>query len=106
MPIDGDGPWARRRGSGNFEGLRIPFFAKVRFLPSPTSSDVESRWNPPATDGVFLGYKLNPGADWSLKEFYVVSLSDFAGKCLHRNARALDVKVHVQTVRRVEAPTD
>ena len=71
---DTDHAWARRHGAGNFEGLRIPFFAKVRFLPSPTSADIESRWHPPAVDGVFLGYKLNPGADWSLKEFYVAHL--------------------------------
>ena len=103
---DGDSPWARRHQAANYEGLRIPFFAKVRFLPSPTSTNMESRWNPPPVDGVFLGWKLNPGADASLGEYYVIALSDFAGKCLHRNARALDMKVHVQTVRVISEPVE
>ena len=56
----------------------------------------EPRWS-----GVFLGWKLNPGANWNLHAYYVVAVSEFAGKCLHWNVRALDTKVHVQTVQRI-----
>ena len=34
----------------------------------------------------------------------MVALFDFAGKCLHSNARALDSKVHIQTVLEIVPP--
>ena len=42
--VKGDSAWNKRTGKGHFTGPRIPFFHRIQFFPSPTSTNVESRW--------------------------------------------------------------
>ena len=81
-----------------FEGLRIPFGHYVEFKPSPTSQVVEGRWDGRGHAGIFLGYVLNSGANFSKKTYLVARLSDFLGRNFHRRAYAEHVRVHIQEV--------
>ena len=70
----------------------------MEFKPSPTSQAIEGRWDGRAHAGVFLGYVLNSGANFSKKTYLVARLSDFVGRNFHRRAYAEHVRVHVQAV--------
>ena len=78
--------------------MSIPFGCRVFFKSSPISARQPSKFEGDAAAGVFLGYVLDPGGKWS-GEYYVVDLSAFAGKPLHRATPAAKLKVHVQRVR-------
>ena len=87
-----------RQHGAHFAGMSIPFGCRVFFKSSPISARQPSKFEGDAAAGVFLGYVLDPGGKWS-GEYYVVDLSAFAGKPLHRATPAAKLKVHVQRVR-------
>ena len=73
---------------GEFNGLKIPFGARVWFKPSDTRpGDVPGKWEPDALEGVFGGYEMAPGYAWS-KRYLVWAVSDFDGLKLRKNIRA------------------
>jgi len=96
--VEGDSPWNRRHGQGNFKGPRIPFGAQVIFRQSPTVKERKHKFEPDGKPGVFLGYVVQPGGLWK-GEFYVAPLQQFVGVSLHRRAPGKDTCVQVQRVR-------
>ena len=65
--------WFQKTG-WDFNGLEIPLGAAIDYLP-PKSRHVE-KMNKTTIEGVFLGWKINPGAKWGKKNF-VAPLSEF-----------------------------
>ena len=75
----GTSPWIMRYGH-DFPGKRIPFGAKVRYLPNPTNVlDVENQgWHSPTwIDGVFVYWPLESG-EWHGK-YVVIPEEDLVG---------------------------
>ncbi len=104
----GDSAFNRRHeGKNHFQDLIggefIPVGALVTFKPSPMSTDSQHKMDSRGVSGVFLRYVLQTGATYQ-GQMEVVALSEFVGKALHRHARALNRKVHVQTVEEVSLP--
>ena len=58
---NGDSAWNRRHKKGHFQGKIIPFGALVDFRQNKRRDDRMPKAAPDATEGIFLGYKLNPG---------------------------------------------
>ena len=65
--------WFQRTGQ-DFNGLEIPLGAAIDYLP-PKSWHVE-KIDKNTIEGVFLGWKINPGAKWE-KDYIVAPLSEF-----------------------------
>jgi len=64
FPIaDRPSPYERRFNQGPFPGLRVPFFARVRFkqLPTIEKSAKTHRVGPSRVWGVFIGWSVEPG---------------------------------------------
>ena len=57
-----------------FEGLRIPLGAAIDYLPPPSWKT--EKMDKTTIEGVFLGWKLNPGAKYE-RDYYVAPLSEF-----------------------------
>ena len=66
-------PYSLRRSEA-FPGIKIPFGAKVFYLPAEQRSklDPRVRW------GVFVGYRLKPGRRWS-GEYLGIDLGRLVG---------------------------
>ena len=79
-------------------GLAIPLGAKVDYLPSDTFAMEKYKFEGRHRVGVFMGYVLSSGANWSKRTYRVVDLSDFLTCNLHRRATVEHVKVHIQEV--------
>ena len=60
----------------DFDGLCIPFGARVAFLPTETHGDTTSTWDTSGNIGVFAGYDLSTGYRWSGR-YLVWDLADF-----------------------------
>ena len=57
-------PWELRFGE-MFEGMAIPFGAKVLFWNNPNRADnTAGKLSPTSVEGVFLGYHVQPGHKW------------------------------------------
>ena len=84
-----------------FPGLKIPFFAKVRYQPSSTYARPPQRYEPPTRVGVFVGWVLNTGLSWRKATYRVIDLADFIGCNLHRRAQRQHLKVHFQEVSKI-----
>ena len=95
------GAWKRMHGH-DFPGLRIPFFSKVTYMPSPIYQRATQRYEPPTRVGVFVGWVLNSGLNWRKATYRVIDLADFIGCNLHRRARCQHLKVHFQEVSKIE----
>ncbi len=61
--VNGDSAWNKRHTKGRFKGMQFPFGALVDFMPQPDVR-VESM-GPKTLPGVFIGYHVNPGGEWS-----------------------------------------
>ena len=71
-----------------FEGLMVPFGARVFFKPGGTRpADVPGKWEPDAIEGVFAGWEIAPGMIWA-KRYKIWAVSDFDGLKLRKNIRA------------------
>ena len=81
---DGKTAWELRKKQP-FTGLPLPFGCLVDYIPSPISQDPTGKLESNTRPGVFLGYCLHPGHEWK-GEYYVASLSSFAGKDLRQRA--------------------
>ncbi len=64
--------WELRRGVP-FAGKLVPFGAKVEYRPSLPSQRTGERFDPAASNGVLVGYHMNPGGRWS-GDYYVLDL--------------------------------
>ena len=61
-------------GRGHFKGMRIPYGARVDFMPQP---DVRvASMGPKTIPGIFIGYHANPGWEWS-GDYLVAGLDYF-----------------------------
>ena len=74
--VDGQSAYSKRHKHGQFKGKRIPFGAKVDFLPPPTLQKPLPVFAPKAVPGVFLGWHMHPGGYWS-KDYLVGYVPDF-----------------------------
>ena len=65
--IGGESAWARRfPAEGNWQGPIIPFGALVDFKPTPTTRNRRrDKWHGKTYPGVFLGYHVQDGFQWS-----------------------------------------
>ena len=69
-------PWEDRFGEA-FDGLKVPFGAKVLYWNNPKQNITgESKFSATGVDGVFLGYRIQPGFNWR-KEYLVAPLKGF-----------------------------
>ena len=60
-----------------FEGLMVPFKAKVLYWNNPKQNVTgESKFSATGVDGAFLGYHIQPGFNWR-KEYLVAPLQGF-----------------------------
>ncbi len=62
--VDGESAWQKRHGE-HFRGKRIPFGAKVRYLPEGIPAEERAKFNPRMSDGIFAGWELQDGAKWA-----------------------------------------
>ena len=65
---------------GPFPGLRVPFFARVRFkqLPTIEKSAKTHRVGPSRVWGVFFGWSVEPGGKWTGR-YNCAALTEFIG---------------------------
>ena len=73
---NGDSPWNRRHGEGNWTGPLLPFGATVDFMDRPNHVKELGKFEPRASIGLFVGFHLQPGGRWS-KEHCVFRKRDF-----------------------------
>ena len=95
---DGTSPWFKRHGE-HFKGQRIPFGAKVSFIPTTTSKvgkDVH-KFAPTSVVGVFLGYELQVGERWTGR-YRVAPLSEFDRIPLSVHTALVQCKIEHQVV--------
>lgn len=68
-----EAPWKLRFGE-EFQGLHVPFGAKILFWNNPARADnTAGKLSPTANDGIFLGYHIQPGHQWK-GEYLVAKL--------------------------------
>ena len=60
--VDGESPWNRRHGKGNYEGLLLAWGQTVGYLPDPDIVKALPKFEPRGQVGVLMGYYLQPGA--------------------------------------------
>ena len=96
--VDGQSAYSKRHKHGQFKGKRIPFGARVDFLPPPTLQKQLPVFAPKAVPGVFLGWHMHPGGFWS-KDYLVGYLPDFEAET--GIARGRQNKVRVYRVRTI-----
>ena len=78
-----------------FKGKLFAFGCGVWFKPSPTKY-TPTKWDGRAMFGIFAGYKINPGYNWS-GEYYVWDLDQFLEVCLSSDVSgkvAKNIKPH------------
>ena len=74
-----ESPWSKTHRKGEFNGLKIPFGARVLFKPSDTHADDKpTKWALDALQGVFAGYHVQPGYTWP-KQYFAWPITDFDG---------------------------
>ena len=84
----GTSAWAKTHGS-EFAGKRIPFGAKVTYLPLRPFPD---KWSPPSRVGVFVGYDITAG--YGFRGHYLVwDLEDVAQIDLSANAEGATMRI-------------
>ncbi len=65
--VEGDSAWHRRLRKGHFGGKRIPFGARVTYLPEGSKP---AKFDRRMQDGIFAGWDLQPGGKW--RGYYLV----------------------------------
>ena len=94
----GDSPWSLRFGA-EFDGMRIPFGAKVLFWNNPDRADnTAGKLSPTSNEGVFLGYHIQPGFVWR-GEYLVTKLEAIDYHLEHGS-------VVIQRTKRLELPSE
>ena len=71
-PFEEGTRWAARHGE-EFKGLFVPFGALVQYIP-PAERIATAKADPTMRYGVFVGYRLKPGAYWK-GEYLVLDIS-------------------------------
>ena len=92
----GDSSFHRRHKTGHFRGLRVPFGAAVRYRVASRKNYL-GEFDVPAQEGLFLGWKLQPGSKWKW-EYLVVDLKVFSDEGAWRDDYGC---AHVIVVREV-----
>jgi hypothetical protein len=99
MITNGESPYNRRLNRGHCTALRIPFGAKIQFMPNPVKIKDLPTFAGKHIAGVFLGWDADPGGKWS-KSYIVISIEDAQGSNTHNS------RVHcIQRLREIETPT-
>ena len=62
---NGDSPWNRRHGRGNWTDPVIPFGCTVDFMDRPNHVKALGKFDGRSSVGLFVGYHLQPGGKWS-----------------------------------------
>jgi hypothetical protein len=88
---EGASAWAKTHGS-EFRGERFPFGCKVVFKPSATQNNELRKDDPKTLVGVFAGYAIKPGYNWS-GDYLVWALEDFVNADLSRKATHIGNKL-------------
>ena len=78
MGDNSESPYEKRFQEGPFPGHRIPFFARVRFIPNRkvAKSSETHRAAPNMIWGVFFGWNLAPGGKWTGR-YHCAALTEF-----------------------------
>ena len=88
-----ESPWAKTHKQGEFDGIKIPFGARVWFKPNTSRpADVPGKWEPDGLEGVFAGYEMAPGYTWT-KRYIVWAVTDFDGLKLRKNIPAEEFNI-------------
>ena len=104
-----DSPWFMTHAK-HFKGERVPFGCALRYLPNKTKTqkqksgkvvykDKQAKWDARSRIGVFMGYDMKPGYQWSgrylvmdLDAFQDANLFATTDKCLKRWAKPHKVR--------------
>ena len=95
--FDGKSPLEKRFGLP-FPGLDLPFGCKVMYLPTPISKSPTVKLDPNRKEGIFLGYDMQPGFEFT-GGYLVAPLASFVGKDFRRDAKPGDFRIKVETIR-------
>ena len=95
---DGQSSWGLTRGT-EFPGKTFPFGCLVNFKPSPTR-DSTLKFGAKGHLGVFAGYSLTPGYQWS-GDYLVWELTAFRGADLRDSATRLHQRMAAPRVTKV-----
>ena len=63
-PVSEDTAWQRRAGT-EFNGLLIPFGAKIAYRPAGAARTSKLKFEERTSEGIFLGWHVNPGPRYS-----------------------------------------
>ena len=90
-------PWEARH-KASFDGLKIPFGAKINYVPAPGSTHWQTRrsFDDRAVVGIFLGWEMDAGCKFNGK-YRVAALCDFDDTSL-RESSALTARRVYSTV--------
>ena len=69
---------------------KIPFFALVEFIPTPSTDEPLHSMGPKVFDGLFLGYHCHAGGKWS-GDYYV---ADFEAFRTNPDCTPSDARIH------------
>ena len=96
-----ESPWYKKNRE-YFDGLRIPFGAKVHFMPTPTSSVGRDlpKMAPSLVPGVFVGYEVNVGGRWT-GGYLCIARAELDGLPLLVQGDPKLQRVHVQATKEV-----
>ena len=97
-----ESPWYRKNCE-HFDGLRIPFGAKVHFMPTSTSSVGRDlpKMVPSLVPGVFVGYEVSVGGRWT-GAYLCIARAELDGLPLLIQGDPKLQRVHVQATREVK----
>ena len=96
-----------RRFGEKFQGIKVPFGAKVSYMPTPVenaTSATREKFGPNMLTGIFLGWKLNPGQPFkSNGDYLVADINCFRGVDFHTlTLKIPDLQKWAHRVRRLK----
>ena len=100
-PEDGISPYQRKHGIA-FAGRRIPFGAIVDLQPQPDIFKTRDDFLPRRIPGIFVGYHVQPGNEWS-GDYLVCDLDSFVGP--NGSIDATPRQARVQRIKEVSVRT-
>ena len=97
-------PWTARH-KADFDGLKIPFGAKVKYVPAPGSTHWINRrsFDDRAITGIFLGWEMDAGCKFHGK-YRVAALCDFDDTSLSESSALTSRRVYSTVTSKITWP--